>query len=154
MHHALTCSAKVLYRNLLLSFSRDPFLDFDSWTLLFYRTTFQDKFNDLRSGQIKKDIVIFSQGYFIHKTRKVFNFHLVLSTIKPARNFLSFLIQKEKNVFCSLVSWNPFVSHNEESNHLLACSQHVIFILHAAIYIQHVHILWHDDIILGISFIF
>lgn len=40
---------------------------------LFHRTKFLDHFNDLQSGQIKQDTSALSQGYFIHKTVKVFN---------------------------------------------------------------------------------
>lgn len=61
---------------------------------------------------MKQDIVPFSQGYFMHKTSKVFNFCLVLCSRNPVRNFLPFLIQKRINHFCSSVNSTPFMSHH------------------------------------------
>lgn len=60
---------------------------------------------------MKKDIVAFSQGYFMHKTSKVFIFCLVLWTRNPARNFLPFFIQKKTNCFCTSVNQTPLMSH-------------------------------------------
>lgn len=98
----------MLYKNLLLLFSRDPFLDFNSWTLIFFSIGISSGNSSIMHEVGKWRQV--SQGYFLYKTSKGFNFCLMLWTRNLARYFLPFLIQKKMSLFCSLLTWTRLMT--------------------------------------------